>query len=117
MKAVLIWILSYGLSLAGLLGSVTYLYLYRRRRQSRRRLPLEGHRPWRPVGALLCAGVSVLFYVGLHYVSAAERPGLYLLLWGVILLMLACLCLLAIVDVLYTRRLLREMRGRSDEMH
>jgi peptidoglycan biosynthesis protein MviN/MurJ (putative lipid II flippase) len=117
MKAALIWILSYGLSVAGLLGSGAYLWFYLRRGTPRERKPLEGHRPWRPVGALLCAAISVLFYAGLHVVSAEQRPGLYLLVWALILLMLAGVCVLAIVDMLYTRRLLREMRGGSGPEH
>ena len=114
MKSALVWILSCGLSLGGLIGSVGYLWWHYRQKRRAPRSPLAGHRPWRPAGAVLCAVVSVLFYVGLHYVDADRRPGLYLALWGMVLLMLACLCLMAIVDVLYTRRLLRDTLRRSD---
>ena len=110
---IVVWILSTGLSVVGLIGSVWYLWLYLRRRRSPGRSPLEGSRPWRPVGAVLCAVVSVLFYVALHYIDPARRPGLFLALWAIVLLLLLCLCVMAVVDILYTRRLVRQALGRS----
>ena len=114
MRSALVWILSCGLSLVGLIGSVGYLWWHYRQKRRAPRSPLAGHRPWRPVGAVLCAVVSALFYVGLHHLDATRRPGLFLAWWAVILLLLAALCVMAVVDVLYTRRLIRPVPRRPD---
>jgi cobalamin synthase len=112
----LYWILTTALSAGGLAGSVGYLWRQSASgRDPARSSSLGGKRPWRRWGAVICAVVSVLFYVGLHHLDPAERPGTYLLVWIVILLLVLCLCVLALVDMLCTRRLTREALHRPGE--
>jgi hypothetical protein len=92
---------------------VAYLGWYRRRQRSPRPSPLEGSRPWRPAGAVLCAAVSILFYVGLHHLDPTQSPGWFLLLWVVVLLLLASLITMVLVDLRYTRQLVRQLTNHQ----
>lgn len=112
MNGPLHWILTIGLSVAGLLTSIVYLIVNFRRRPTARST-LTGQRPWRPAGAVLCAVVSILVYVGFHHVDPTQHPVAFLLIWAVVLLLLLCICLMAIIDLLYTRRLLRQALGQA----
>ncbi len=110
MRNAIYWLLSTGLSLAGLAGSIVYLWLHLRRDPSADGGVLGGPRPWRPVGAVMCGLVSILFFVGLHYVNPVDSARLYLALWSAVLLLLLGIVGMAGIDLLYTRRVVRQMR-------
>jgi hypothetical protein len=70
---------------------------------------LQGDRPWRRVGAVLCLVVGVMFLAGVWWLDdrvAREQPLLFTVYWSLILLLLVWLCVLAFRDVMYTRRAL-----------
>jgi len=108
-------ILTTGLAAVGLAGSLGYIAL-----ASRRKIPPDAagsageDRPWRVWGAVVCGLISVLFYVGLNHVNPHARPRTFLLLWAVVVLLVLTLCVLAGVDIVHTRRRLRERGRRSD---
>ena len=114
MSEIVYWFLSSGVCVVGLGTSLWYLWASRPG-QVQRSSPLAGKRPWRRWGAAVCGLVSVLFYVGLHHLDPARRPRTFLAVWIVILLLVICLCVLALVDILYTRRLLRKTLRRPED--
>ena len=69
---------------------------------------LSGQRPWRKLGAGICVLVAVMFVLGVYLVDIPDHPRAYALYWAVILGLLLWLCVLAVKDVKYTWRLLRE---------
>lgn len=71
---------------------------------------LDGQRPWRKVGAGICVLVAVMFVLGVYLVDIPDHPRAYALYWVVILGLLMWLCALAVKDLKYTWRLLRERR-------
>ncbi len=70
--------------------------------------PLDGPRPWRRWGAILCAAISALVYVGLRQVDPGRRPRAFVVLWAVVLFLVFCVCILAGVDMFFTRRWARQ---------
>lgn len=105
------WILTTGLSLTGLAASVLYLVVRFQRRTAHS--PLTGHRPWRPAGAVLCAAISILAYIGFGHLDHTRHQTAFILLWAGILLLLLCLGLMVVIDLRYTRRLLRRALGQN----
>ena len=75
--------------------------------------PAAQERPWRRRGAIVCAVTSVLFYVGMHFVDPSRWPKTFLGIWIVVLLLAFWLCLLAVADMLHTRRLTRQELQRN----
>lgn len=59
-------------------------------------------RPWRRLGAAICAVLSVLFPLGLSYLDPGRWPRLYLLYWLMIVLLVAWLMMLAFKDLRVT---------------
>ncbi|MCO6439088.1 MAG: hypothetical protein J5J06_18500 [Phycisphaerae bacterium] len=79
------------------------------------RAPIGGDRPWRRLGAGIMLVISVMFVVGIYVVDIPDRPRPYAAYWAVMLGMVLWLCVLAVRDVLYTRRVLDDYRaGRTD---
>jgi len=115
MSGLIYWLLSTGLCAAGFLGSAAYIaYSYwTRHRSGAAGGELSGDRPWRRRGAAVCALVCVLFHLGLHHVDPARRPRLFLALWIVVLLLVGWLCLLALADMVYTRKQTQQALRRS----
>ncbi len=106
-------IFSTAICFAGVIGGVAYLVLRSRRDDAAAGSMLAGRRPWRPIGALLVVVVSLLTYGGLNLIDHRLHPAAYLALWGLVMLLTICLGVLAVIDVIYTRRLLRRAMERS----
>ncbi len=75
-----------------------------------RRHPLAGDRPWRKVGAALCVLISVMFVLGIYIVDIPDRPVPYALYWIIMLALVVWLFVLAVRDIMYTRKLARQWR-------
>ncbi|MEK6676154.1 MAG: hypothetical protein AABZ47_10930 [Planctomycetota bacterium] len=76
--------------------------------------PLQGHRPWRTVGAAICVVLVVMFVAGervFDVPTATLHPRAFILFWLVMLVLVVWLCLLAVQDILYTRRLVAQWRA------
>ncbi|MCP4246381.1 MAG: DUF4184 family protein [bacterium] len=92
------------------LGSASW-YLWRtwgNRKPAVVNSPLDAPRPWRRWGAILCAAISALVYVGMRQIDPGHRPRAFVILWGVVLCLVFCLCILAGVDIYFTRRWTRQ---------
>jgi hypothetical protein len=111
----------------GLLGSVWYIiYWYsggKRRRAacgSQQQddlndvIPDFDHRPWRPVGAMLCGLISVGCFIGINYDGMNQSPIAFIAFWILILIMLVWLFWLAARDMLYTRSRAMELAKQKD---
>lgn len=104
------------LASAGILviaATVAWLYLGRGR-SDRSHASLFGDRPWRRVGAAICLLIAVMFVIGIYVVDIPERPIPYALYWLIILGLVVWLCVLAVRDFLYTRRVIRRRRAGLD---
>jgi len=107
------WWWSALLSGTGLVASIGYLFWARRNRQGRGRNGkaidpnpfLIQDRPWRRLGAAICAIVSVMFFVGVNLLDAKREPITYVVFWVVVFLLILWLCLLVGIDLLRTQRL------------
>ena len=71
---------------------------------------IMGNRPWRKVGAAICLVLSIMFAAGLHLPDPPINPRAYTVYWIVMLILVFWLLLLAMKDVLHTRRRLFELR-------
>lgn len=71
---------------------------------------LAADRPWRRLGAAICLLLSIMFVVGLYAVDVPANPKAYAAFWLIIMVLVLWLCVLAIKDVLHTRRILQEWR-------
>lgn len=69
-----------------------------------------GDRPWRRVGAGICAVLAVMFVIGVYVVDVPQRPAPYALYWLVMLGLVVWLFGLVVKDVAHTRRSL-DRRG------
>ncbi len=76
---------------------------------------LVADRPWRRVGAAICLLLSIMFVVGLYAVDVPANPKAYAAFWLIIMLLVLWLCVLAVKDVLHTRRLINEWRRARDD--
>ncbi len=114
MNGIVYWLLTTGLCGIGFAASVGYLiFSAGRPREAGGTVGPAARRPWRRRGAVVCAVICVLFHVGIHHVDPQRWPRLFLALWIVVLLLVGWLCLLALADILYTRKLTRESLQRS----
>jgi hypothetical protein len=77
---------------------------------------LRGDRPWRRVGAAICLLLSVMFVLGVYLVDIPQRPRTYAAFWLVMMLLVVWLCMLAIKDMLYTRKMLAKWREARDSL-
>ncbi len=113
MQAFAYWLFTTVLCAAGFLLSMGYLILsFRRGSDGAAASPLSSHRPWRRLGAAICALVSVMFYAGIHHLDPARFPRVFIFYWIIILLLVVWLCGLALVDMLYTRKLMRQIQQK-----
>ena len=74
-----------------------------------------GDRPWRRVGAAICAVLAIMFVVGVYVVDVPQRPTPYALYWLVMLVLVVWLLGLVIKDVAHTRRHGRSPAKRSQD--
>ena len=89
----------------------TWLYL-RKLTPARASAPsLGGARPRRRLGAAICFVLSIMFVLGAHLVDVPDHPRVYAAYWVVMLVLLLWLCMLALKDVRYTRRVLNNRRA------
>lgn len=100
-----------------LVGGATFAALYLRG------LPIRGEsagslddRPWRKLGAVIAVLLSIMFVVGVQFLGTGGGPGTYLAYWLVMLVLVIWLCVLAIRDVMFTRRWIEERRARLREL-
>lgn len=100
-----------------LAGGATFAVFYLRG------LPVTGDvaglledRPWRKVGAVIAVLLSIMFVVGVEFLGTGGGPGTYLAYWLVMLVLVIWLCVLAIRDVMYTRRWIEERQARLREL-
>jgi hypothetical protein len=107
------WFFTTGLCAIGFAVSVCYIWASYRRSSGENPSATSVTRPWRRRGAIICAVVSVLFYLGMHHVSPYRWPRVYIVLWIVVLLLVLWLCIIAAADMLYTRRITRETLQKS----
>ena len=97
------------LPVLGLGSSCWYLWRgWGRARSGAGGSPLDGPRPWRRWGAMLCAAISVLIYVGMRQIDPGHRPRAFVILWAVVVLLVFGVCVLAGVDMFFTRRWTRQ---------
>ncbi len=75
---------------------------------------LLADRPWRRIGAAICLLLSVMFVVGLYAVDVPASPKAYAAFWLIIMVLVLWLCVLAIKDVLHTRRIVNEGRAARE---
>ena len=66
-------------------SALAWVYLRRTPEESTAPLPLEGHRPWRRVGAAICLLISIMFVLGIYVVDIPERPVPYAMYWIIML--------------------------------
>ncbi len=74
-----------------------------------------GKRPWRRLGAAICLLLSVVFVLGVYLLDEDTRPGVYMVYWLVIMVLVVWLCWLAFADIMYTRRALLTLKKKADE--
>lgn len=55
-----------------------------------------------------------MFILGVWLLDASKAPGLYLLYWLVMMVLVAWVCALAVKDVLHTRRLVSQWRMEQE---
>ncbi|MHC5108784.1 MAG: hypothetical protein ACYTHJ_02765 [Planctomycetota bacterium] len=67
-------------------------------------------RPWRRLGAAICLTTAVMFVLGIYLINPERNPAAVATYWLVILLLVVWLCLLAVKDMLHTRRELEKWR-------
>lgn len=71
----------------------------------------------RTLGMTMMAVISVVFFIGANFVNPAPRPYVSLLFWVVLLILLAWLCVLALMDLADVGRLRRRLiRMTHDEI-
>lgn len=68
-------------------------------------------RPWRRVGAAICLLVSVMFVLGVYLVDIPENPKTYATFWLIIMMLVLWACGLAVKDVWYTHRVVKNRRS------
>ncbi len=68
-------------------------------------------RPWRRVGAAICLVVSVMFVLGVYLVDVPAHPRAYAAYWAILMGLTLWLCVLAVKDMLYTRRMIDRWRA------
>lgn len=73
---------------------------------------LLGHRPWRRLGAAICLLLAIMFVLGIHLLDAETGPRAYVTYWVIMLLLALWLCVLAVRDLLHTRRAIARLRDR-----
>jgi len=76
--------------------------------------PLRGHRPWRKMGAALCLLIAVMFVLGIYVVDIPDRPVPYAMYWIIMLGLVVWLFVLAVHDIMHTRKLVRQWRLRNE---
>jgi drug/metabolite transporter (DMT)-like permease len=72
-------------------------------------------RPWRRLGAAICVLLAIMFVAGITLIDRPARPGLFIAFWLLILGLICWLCVLAIKDVLHTRKMVADWRARRRE--
>lgn len=70
----------------------------------------------RALGMAIMALISVVFFLGTRFLNPRPNPNLALLFWGVLLLLLAWLCILAMIDLIEARHLRRRLLGAARGM-
>jgi len=84
-----------------------------------RRTPATGHprfdgllgdRPWRRLGAGICLLLAVMFVIGVWVVDKPQKPVPYAVFWIIIMALTVWLCVLAVKDVIHTRRVFEQWR-------
>jgi len=90
--------------------SCAWVYLGRRGR-SGRRLTIGGDRPWRRLGAAICLVLAVMFVLGVYVLNDTGSLRGFAAYWLVMLVLVVWLCMLAIKDILYTRRVVAGWRA------
>lgn len=102
------FIVSTGLLLTA--GTLALLYFRKSTNLPAATHPFAGHRPWRKVGAAICLLIAVMFVLGIYLVDVPQRPVPYALYWIIMLGLVVWLFVLALRDIMYTRRLARQWR-------
>lgn len=69
------------------------------------------NRPWRKLGAAIVLVVAVMFTLGLYVLDLKGGPVVFVAYWLTVLVLIVWLCILAIRDVLYTRRIVKLASG------
>ena len=111
-------IMATALPVLGLGSSCWYLWRsWGRARSGAAGSPLDAPRPWRRWGAMLCAAISALIYVGMRQVDPGHRPRAFVVLWAVVLLLVFCVCILAGVDMFFPRRWTRQTLRTNRDHH
>jgi len=71
-------------------------------------------RPWRRVGAGICLVLGVMFPLGVYRLDALATPRVFLAYWGVIVILVCWLCVVALRDLAHTRHVLQSRRSRRN---
>lgn len=69
----------------------------------------------RHMGMALVALLSVFFFIGVNFVDPTDKPAAYLAFWMLLSMLLFWLCLLALSDMLQTRRQWRILQAQIRE--
>jgi len=72
-------------------------------------------RPWRRLGAAICVVLAIMFVAGITLIDRPARPGMFIAFWLLILGLICWLCVLAIKDLLHTRKMVADWRARRRE--
>ena len=72
---------------------------------------IGGDRPWRRLGAGICIVLAVMCVVGDIVLDTDARPGIFVVYWSIVLLLVLWLCGVAFRDLLYTRKILADWRA------
>jgi len=76
-------------------------------------VPPVDERPWRRVGAGICVVLGVMFPLGVYLLDEHPPPKVYAGFWSVMMVLVLWLCVMALRDVAYTRRVMRSRRRGS----
>ncbi len=71
-----------------------------------------GHRPWRKIGAALVCLLSISYVLGVQLVDVPKYPRAYACYWVVFLGLVFWLCVLALRDLQYTRKMIADLQAR-----
>lgn len=71
---------------------------------------LGGHRPWRKLGAGIFVVLAVTFVLGIYILDLETPPKVYAIYWLIFTGLLGWLCVLALRDLMYTRKILQRYR-------
>lgn len=69
-------------------------------------------RPWRKIAALICVLLASMFLFGLYVLHPRTHPAVVIVYVGCMLLLVLSLFVIALRDLVHTRKTLRDMRLR-----